>query len=197
MAAVVEHDKRRDEILQKSVDVFMTEGYKDVTIQKIADHCGITRTTLYIYFKNKQEIFVSAIKKVTKELESELFSLVKQKELSCEETLKQMMYKIFQVCEKNSHVFVVITGYLQQLQKTGEDPNKRVMHHVLKLRHFTTQLLIKGIENGEFRKTDLKNTNELFYSIIEALIFRIVVLNQHDLAPLYGMIDSAVENLKA
>ena len=52
MATIVEHDKRRQEILQRALDVFIDEGYEDVTFQKIADRCGITRTTLYIYFKN-------------------------------------------------------------------------------------------------------------------------------------------------
>ena len=62
MAIVVEHDKRKHEILQKSLDVFIDEGYEDATFQKIADRCGITRTTLYIYFKNKHEIFYNLIK---------------------------------------------------------------------------------------------------------------------------------------
>ena len=57
MSIVVEHEKRRWEILEKALDVFMEEGFEDVTFQKIADRCGITRTTLYIYFKNKREIF--------------------------------------------------------------------------------------------------------------------------------------------
>ena len=61
MAIVVEHDKRKQEILQKSLDVFIEEGYEDATFQKIADRCGITRTTLYIYFKNKHEIFLGSI----------------------------------------------------------------------------------------------------------------------------------------
>ena len=46
MAIIVEHDKRRKEILEKSLEVFAAEGYEDVTFQKIADRCGITRTTL-------------------------------------------------------------------------------------------------------------------------------------------------------
>ena len=64
MAIVVEHDKRKQEILQKSLDVFIEEGYEDATFQKIADRCGITRTTLYIYFKNKHEIFLGSIKEL-------------------------------------------------------------------------------------------------------------------------------------
>ena len=56
MAIIVEHDKRKKEILETALDLFMEKGYEDVTFQKIADRCGITRTTLYIYFKNKKEI---------------------------------------------------------------------------------------------------------------------------------------------
>ena len=55
MAIIVEHDKRKKEILETALDLFMEKGYEDVTFQKIADRCGITRTTLYIYFKNKKE----------------------------------------------------------------------------------------------------------------------------------------------
>ena len=57
MAIIVEHDKRKHEILEKALDVFIEEGYEDVTFQKIADRCGITRTTLYIYFKNKRRTY--------------------------------------------------------------------------------------------------------------------------------------------
>ena len=65
MAIVVEHEKRRFEILEKALDIFVEEGYEDATFQKIADRCGITRTTLYLYFKNKREIFVWSIKQLT------------------------------------------------------------------------------------------------------------------------------------
>ena len=65
MAIVVEHEKRKKEILDKALDLFMENGYEDVTFQKIADKCGVTRTTLYIYFKNKKEIFAWSIKQLT------------------------------------------------------------------------------------------------------------------------------------
>ena len=78
MAIVVEHDKRKHEILQKSLDVFVEQGYEDATFQKIADHCGITRTTLYIYFKNKHEIFLGSIKELLSELEKNLRDIIKK-----------------------------------------------------------------------------------------------------------------------
>ena len=43
MATIVEHDKRKHEILQKALDVFIEEGFEDVTFQKIADRCGMQK----------------------------------------------------------------------------------------------------------------------------------------------------------
>jgi hypothetical protein len=64
LSVYVEHDKRREEILDKALDVFVEEGYKDTTFQKIAERCGITRTILYLYFSNKKEIFSASIKRL-------------------------------------------------------------------------------------------------------------------------------------
>ena len=92
MAIVVEHDKRKHEILEKSLDVFIEEGYEDVTFQKIADRCGITRTTLYIYFKNKREIFLWSIKQLMAGLQEELVSITDTDNNSAKPS--QTLYKI-------------------------------------------------------------------------------------------------------
>ena len=46
MGIVIDHEKRKKVILKKALDVIIDEGYEDATFQKIADRCGITRTTL-------------------------------------------------------------------------------------------------------------------------------------------------------
>ena len=104
MAIVVEHDKRKHEILQKSLDVFVEQGYEDATFQKIADHCGITRTTLYIYFKNKHEIFLGSIKELLSELETNLRDIIK-KDMDSIESLKQILFTIVDACENNKKLF--------------------------------------------------------------------------------------------
>ena len=76
MGIVVDHEQRKTVILKKALDVIIEEGYEDATFQKIADRCGITRTTLYIYFKNKREIFLWSIKKLTEGLEIALQDII-------------------------------------------------------------------------------------------------------------------------
>jgi AcrR family transcriptional regulator len=76
VSTAVEHEKRKREILDKALDVFVDSGYEDTTFQKIAERCGITRTILYLYFKNKKEIFASSIKWFTEKIEAEINSVV-------------------------------------------------------------------------------------------------------------------------
>ena len=108
MATIVEHEKRKHEILQKALDVFMEEGYEDVTFQKIADRCGITRTTLYIYFKNKREIFIWSIKQLTAGIEVQLMEFIQNKELNASDCLRKMMFLVLDECKENHKLFNVV-----------------------------------------------------------------------------------------
>lgn len=195
MAIVVEHDKRKHEILQKSLDVFVEQGYEDATFQKIADHCGITRTTLYIYFKNKHEIFLGSIKELLSELETNLRDIIK-KDIDSIESLKQILFTIVDACENNKKLFSVLLNYLLQLKKAGVDTNERVRRRVIKMRHLLSTVLIKGIQKGEIKSVNVKDINELLYGMIEASIFRIAVLNQESVMEVKLALGNAIDLLK-
>lgn len=197
MAIVVEHDKRKHEILQKSLDVFIDEGYEDATFQKIADRCGITRTTLYIYFKNKHEIFLGSIKELLSELEESLIIIIKNKDKNSEETLREILMCITDALENNKKLFSVLLNYLIQLKKSGVDTNERVRRRVVKLRHVLSTVLIQGIQNKEFYEINVKDTNELLYSLLEASIFRIAVLNQDNISEIRSALNTAVDSIIA
>lgn len=195
MATIVEHDKRKHEILQRALDVFIEEGYEDVTFQKIADKCGITRTTLYIYFKNKREIFLWSIKQLTAGLEAELTSIVKDTSVSAEDALRAMLSKIIDECQNNRKLFSVILPYLIQLKKTGINPGERVRRRVIRLRHLLSLLIIRGIKSGGFKNQNVKDINDFLYSFIESAIFRLVVMNQNDILEIKSAVNLAVDGL--
>ena len=196
MAVVVEHEKRKHEILEKSLDIFAEEGYEDVTFQKIAAKCGITRTTLYIYFKNKREIFLWSIKQLTSELEESLVSIIAEENLSNAEKLKNVLMTVLDKCVENKKLFNVVLMYLLQLKKMDKDPGERVRRRILRLRHLMSKILIDGIKSGEFKLTNVKSANEMFYSLIEAAVFRLAILNQNDVKEMESIINLAIEGLK-
>ena len=193
MAIVVEHDKRKHEILQKSLDVFIDEGYEDATFQKIADRCGITRTTLYIYFKNKHEIFLGSIKELLSELEVILLKIAKDTNLTAKEALIKILHEIIKQCSANKKLFSVLLSYLIQLRKSGIDPNDRVRRRVIKMRHLMSTIIIRGIRAGEFKRLIVKNMYELIYGLIESAIFRMAVLNQDNTEEILEAMELAIE----
>ncbi|MDR0498040.1 MAG: TetR/AcrR family transcriptional regulator, partial [Treponema sp.] len=171
MSIVVEHEKRRHEILEKALDVFMDEGFENVTFQKIADRCVITRTTLYIYFKNKREIFNFSIKQLLQTLENSITEIGKEKNISHTERLINVMTVIIECLETNRRLLSVIMNFLMFASKS--DPSYRVRRRTVRLRHIQATLLIEGIKAGEFaRSVNVKDANELLYSFLEAAVFR-------------------------
>ena len=46
----------RDKILEKSNELFLNLGFKSVTMDEIASSLGVSKKTIYKYFKNKTEL---------------------------------------------------------------------------------------------------------------------------------------------
>ena len=195
MAIIVEHEKRKKEILDKALDLFMENGYEDVTFQKIADKCGVTRTTLYIYFKNKKEIFAWSIKQLTNEIESSLLKIIDNRDLSYEGRLKSVLHTILQKCVDNYRLFVITLTYLLQLKNTGKDTKKIVQRRIIRLRHLLSTVIIDGITSGNFKKVNVHEANELIFNLIEAAVFKLTVFGPQDIQALQKSFDLTVSAL--
>ena len=195
MSIVVEHDKRRHEILEKALDVFMEEGFEDVTFQKIADRCGITRTTLYIYFKNKREIFNYSIKQFLQALENNITEIRKAKGLSNTEKLIRVITVIIERLEENNRLLSVVMNYVVYMSKGDYDPDNRVRRRTVRMRHILATILIEGIKAGEFYPNlNVKEANELLYGILEAAVFRLVILRRSSVEELKAALKQAIEH---
>ena len=176
MSVIIEHEKRRQEILEKVLDVFVDEGFEDTTFQKIAYHCGITRTTLYVYFKNKKEIFKYSIRLLLAKVEEDIKSIYSDSSLRYIEKITKVLLKIFGHFEENRRLLLVIFDYLLHLSKGNIE--QRVRRRTLKLRHILASLVIEGVKSGELKPIDVKIADDYLYSFIEAAIFRLVVLQR-------------------
>ena len=197
MSIVVEHDKRKKDILDKALDVFTDEGYEDTTFRKIAERCGITRTILYLYFKNKREIFSYSIKQFTAGLEADIQAIALRPSVSNADKLSAILDLVLLRCAEQRRLLTVIFGYLDHLRKSGGDPDERVRRRTIRMRHILSTLLISGMQSGEFRKMSIRAATDLIYSLIEAAIFRIVILGKPGAGTLSASGRMVVEGLKA
>jgi AcrR family transcriptional regulator len=176
MSIVVNHDKRQKMILKKSMKLFAQYGYADVTYQKIADKCGIARTTLYKYFQNKREVFDATVREVTVVLEHRYFEIMNTEGLSYEERVRQMMYSIIDKVFEQKVILGVILDYLITLNRSGSEVSRKVRRHTIKVRLLFREILRGGIERDEFKKLNIRVVNDSLYSICEAVIFKVTTV---------------------
>ncbi len=181
MSVSVEHEKRKEEILDKALDVFVIEGYKDTTFQKIAERCGITRTILYLYFNNKKEIFSACIKRFMSKVEAEITSVATSADLTSPDKLISIGELVVQLCGKESRLLSVVLDYLLRFKMAGGDPDERVRRRTIRMRHILAAIVIEGKKKGDFSQdVSVRAASELFYALIEAAVFRITVLGKKD-----------------
>ncbi|MDR0877688.1 MAG: TetR/AcrR family transcriptional regulator [Treponema sp.] len=193
MSIIVEHEKRRREILEKALDVFMDEGFEDATFQKIADRCGITRTTLYIYFKNKKDIFNYSIRLLLTKLEKDLQQTRADVSLNSIEKITKVVSLIIQRLEENRRLLSVVLDYLLHISRSDADPEIRVRRRTIKLRHILATMVIEGIRAGEIVAVNVRTIDDLLYGLIESAIYRLVVLKRSTVEELKQVITLTVK----
>jgi AcrR family transcriptional regulator len=196
MSIVVEHEKRRKEILEKALDVFVDEGFEDATFQKIAGRCGITRTTLYIYFKNKKDIFNYSIKQLLQDVETDITRAEKQKNLHSADKLTTVLTLIIDRLEEHRRLLRIILNYLLYLSKSETGPDDRVRRRTIRLRHIITGMVIAGIKAGELSPVKVKTVNDLLYGFLECAIFRLSVLNKPSVSEIKKSVALAIDKLR-
>jgi AcrR family transcriptional regulator len=197
MSIVVEHEKRRKEILEKALAVFMDDGFDGVTFQRIADRCNITRTTLYIYFKNKKEIFNYSIKQLLVKVEENINKIRADQSISSIEKITRVLLDIFKLLEQNWRLLSVILDYLMLLSKSDGNPDVRVRRRTVRLRHILSSMVIEGVKSGNIKKVNIKTADDFLYSFIEAAIFQLVILKRKSLKELKESAIFAVKQFSA
>jgi AcrR family transcriptional regulator len=58
----VVNEFRSSEIVMAARKVFAKKGYRDTTVDEIADTAGLAKGTVYQYFESKEEIFLAALR---------------------------------------------------------------------------------------------------------------------------------------
>lgn len=70
--------RRKAQILDTAARVFATYGFANTQVQTIANHIGVGNGTVYRYFPTKEQLFLSAVERGLKELETEMDAVLSQ-----------------------------------------------------------------------------------------------------------------------
>jgi len=82
-------DNKYKKIISVAADLINQKGYRGTSFQEIGDKVGIHKSTLFHYFKNKEELLLRILEKSVDEVNSDLTDITNNKQLKPEEKLRQ------------------------------------------------------------------------------------------------------------
>src|ERR1700712_513509 len=79
-----------ERIIQGGEDLFLKAGIKSVTMDDIAKHLGMSKKTIYQFFKDKNDLVIALVTKKLKEDEERMEAIISKSNNVIEEMINMM-----------------------------------------------------------------------------------------------------------
>ena len=86
------NSNQRERIIKVASRLMSQKGYKGASLQEISDVVGIHKTTIFHYFKNKEELLLSVLRIAIADVTRQLEQIIEDEKLSPEEKLRQAIF---------------------------------------------------------------------------------------------------------
>src|SRR5208337_4976998 len=93
--------ERPQEILEAAFVEFSRNGYASTTLEQIAERAGVTKGTIYVYFENKEHLFISMVREFTKAGTETVHDLFETHDGSTADLLRAQFSYIYQHIVEN------------------------------------------------------------------------------------------------
>ncbi|MCP1145494.1 TetR/AcrR family transcriptional regulator [Lysinibacillus endophyticus] len=155
------------QIIDAAVIAIAENGYHQAQVSKIAKQAGIADGTIYLYFKNKEDILISVFEEKMGVFIENLQEIIKNGESSTEK-LSRMIENHFTVLANDRHLATVTQLELRQSSKQLRLKINSVLKEYLKL---LDEILIEGMVSGEFNPNmDVRIARQMVFGTIDETI---------------------------
>ncbi|MGE6488232.1 TetR/AcrR family transcriptional regulator [Paenisporosarcina sp. NPDC076898] len=155
------------QIIDAAVVVIAENGYHQAQVSKIAKQAGVADGTIYLYFKNKEDILISVFQEKMGLFVENLKKIISDGSTSSEKLLK-MVENHFRVLATDHHLAIVTQLELRQSNKEIRMKINEVLKEYLML---LDDILIEGLENGEFQEElDIRLARHMVFGTIDETI---------------------------
>lgn len=156
-------DARPEEIVNAALEEFVERGFAATRLEDVARRAGVTKGTLYLYFKNKEALFKAVIRQT-------IVPIIAQGELtarsftgSARELLEQLVREYWRLVFETSlaglpKLMMAEAANFPQLARFYYDEVVTRGHQLL------GGVIERGMKNGEFRRVDIPSATKLALS---------------------------------
>ncbi|MBN2651088.1 MAG: TetR/AcrR family transcriptional regulator [Spirochaetales bacterium] len=177
--------KRRSAIIKATRKIFLTKGFIEATMLDISDELGISRRTLYSYFRTKEDLSFEIIYDAFHSLYQALSSSSKTDEKTAVESLLTLKDVYLDQYENNFESFVFTLYFdLKLTSKTLSNPIAiDIVKEIEKIHKLIVSFVKRGMQDGSIRN-DLDPNQAvstfliLIHSFLQKMAINETVLNQ-------------------
>ncbi|MDQ0157362.1 TetR/AcrR family transcriptional regulator [Robertmurraya andreesenii] len=134
------------QIIDAAVIVIAENGYHQAQVSKIAKQAGVADGTIYLYFKNKEDILISLFQEKMGNFVEKIEEVIAGKQYAAEKLL-MMVETHFKILSEDPHLAIVTQ---LELRQSNKDLRLRINHVLKGYLKVIDQILTEGMENGEF-----------------------------------------------
>ena len=155
----------KGQILEAAMKVFSTHGYAGANIRAIARAAGISIGGVYLYFRNKEELYLNLIKDRIEE------QVITTKEAvasagSPEDGLRTFLSLHLQYGIKNKELILI--NIREHGFAFGREIKRKFLRSQIKL---LVNILNEGITDGVFRKCDTEEASRIIMATLRGIVF--------------------------
>ncbi|MFF2447773.1 TetR/AcrR family transcriptional regulator [Neobacillus sp. NPDC058068] len=152
------------QIIDAAVIVIAENGYHQAQVSKIAKQAGVADGTIYLYFKNKEDILISLFEEKMGNFIEEIDQMIAGKGTAIEKLL-MMVEAHFSLLSADHHLAIVTQLELRQSNKELRLRINDVLKGYLKV---IDKIIIEGIESGEFSNDlDVRLARQMIFGTID------------------------------
>lgn len=189
--------KKKQEIYRSATQVFLDKGYNNTTLLDIAKLCKMGRSTIYQYFKNKEEIFYEVSISFFSELVSNLDSIMLEESMSSTEKIKKMLSVFIFDSKADSQRFFQLAKVLMFLKENNSVFENKFKFFYLSVQDMFFQVVESGIYNNEIKQCDAESMSIAIFGLAQSIILHTYVDTSRDNQKYFESICLMIDGIKA
>ena len=167
-----EKERRRQQIMVAAKRVFSDKGFNRATMEDIAQEAELSPGTLYLYFKNKEELYASLSLRILQYLLIRVEHVNEEKDSTPDEKLKSLMDAMYDVYEFDP--LIIITLFHLQSSETLRNLSPQLIAEIKELssKSLSTiaQIFRDGVDQGAFIDRHPVALADTFWSLFSGVV---------------------------
>ncbi|TCP55673.1 TetR family transcriptional regulator [Tumebacillus sp. BK434] len=144
------NNEKYEAILNAAVKVIGQAGYHNAPISKIAREAGVADGTVYLYFKNKEDILISILRETIGTIVDRIHDELQLGDGDAAESLKGLITIYFGIFGVNPDLAMFTQVHLRQ---SNAEMRKQIGDIIRPYYQIIDEVILKGIESGVFRES--------------------------------------------